>query len=421
MATRVLYLSQWFPPENGAVGLQVSKGLSERGYDVEALTGFPNYPSGKLSAGYRLAPYLRETMDGIPIHRVYLHPSHDRSSLGRALNYLSFFISALIFCLFNARRFDVIYVYHPPITVGLAAAICGFIARRPFILEVQDLWPDSVAASGMGGTTFLARFLGPVCRFVYRRAAAVLGQSHGMTRVLVERGVAEHKSGTIFNWANESAARARGTYDVASLNFEGRFNFVYGGNLGAVQGLESLIHAAHKLSNVAPQIQLTIVGDGTERERLIALVKNLGARNVRILPAVPQSQIGDILAAADVLVIHLKEDPLFEITIPSKLQFYLAMGRPVLAGVRGEAGQIVVDAGAGLKAEPENVAALADTFISFASKPRAELDAMAARARSLYDEKFSFEKTLSRIEAAIQSTLLSRKRTPHPSQDAMNA
>lgn len=418
---RVLYLSQWFPPENGTVGLQVAQGLAERGFEVEVLTGFPNYPSGKLSPNYRLAHYMHEVMDGIPVHRVYLHPSHDQSSLGRALNYLSFFVSALIFCLFNARRFDVIYVYHPPITVGLAAALSGFITRRPFILEVQDLWPDSVAASGMGGTSFLARLLGPVCHFVYRRAAAVLGQSHGMTRVLVERGVAEHKSGTIFNWANESAARANGTYDVASLNFEGRFNFVYGGNLGAVQGLESLIHAAHKLSNVAPEIQLTIVGDGTERERLLALVEHLAARNVQILPAVPQSQIGDILAAADVLVIHLKDDPLFEITIPSKLQFYLAMGRPVLAGVRGEAGRIVVDAGAGIMAEPENVPAFVDAFLRFASKPQAELDAMAARARSLYDERFSFERSLSGIEAAIQSTLPSRKRTPHSSQDAMNA
>lgn len=180
MASRVLYLSQWFPPENGAVGLQVAKGLVEHGYEVEVLTGFPNYPSGKLDASYRLSAYMRETMDGVPVHRVYLHPSHDRSSLGRTLNYVSFFVSALIFCLFNARQFDVIYVYHPPITVGLATALSGYITRRPFILEVQDLWPDSVAASGMNGASRLARLLDPVCRFVYRRASLVLGQSHGI-------------------------------------------------------------------------------------------------------------------------------------------------------------------------------------------------------------------------------------------------
>lgn len=401
MTSRVLYLSQWFPPENGAVGLQVAKGLAERGFEVEALTGFPNYPSGKLSAGYRLSPYMREVMDGIPIHRVYLHPSHDSSSLGRALNYLSFFASAFIFCLLNARRFDVIYVYHPPITVGLAAALSGYVSRRPFILEVQDLWPDSVAASGMNGTSRLSRLLEPVCRFVYRRAALILGQSHGMAKRLVERGVSEHKSGVIFNWADETAARANGAYDVASLNFEGRFNFVYGGNLGAVQGLDSLIRAAHRLSEAAPQIQLTLVGEGMERERLTALVEQLGAKNIQILPGVHQTQIGDILAAADVLVTHLKDDPLFEITIPSKTQFYLAMGKPVLVGVRGESARIVTAAGAGMAMEPENEEAIAEAFLAMAQLPRDELDRMGAQGRATYEKQFSFASTMSLLASHI--------------------
>lgn len=401
MASRVLYLSQWFPPENGAVGLQVAKGLIERGYEVEALTGFPNYPSGRLDPGYRLSPYMRETMDGVPVHRVYLYPSHDRSSLGRALNYVSFFVSALIFCLFNARRFDVIYVYHPPITVGLAAALSGYVTRRPFILEVQDLWPDSVAASGMNGTSRLARLLDPVCRFVYRRASLVLGQSHGMAKRLVERGVSEQKADVMFNWANESAARANGVYDLGSLNFNGRFNFVYGGNLGAVQGLDSLVRAAHSISETTPQIQLTLIGDGLERERLAALIEKLGAKNVQILPGVPQSQIGDILAAADVLVTHLKNDPLFEITIPSKTQFYMAMGKPVLVGVRGESARIVTAAGAGMAMEPDNEEAIAEAFRTMASMPRDKLDQMGAQARAAYDEQFSFASSMSRLVGHI--------------------
>ena len=413
MALRVLYLSQWFPPENGAVGLQVAKGLVEHGYEVEALTGFPNYPTGKLSAGYRLSPYMREIMDGIPVHRVYLHPSHNGSSLGRALNYLSFFASAFIFCLLNARRFDVIYVYHPPITVGLAAALSGYVSRRPFILEVQDLWPDSVAASGMNGTSRLARLLEPVCRFVYRRAALVLGQSHGMAKRLMERGVSEHKADVIFNWANEAAARANGVYDVASLNFEGRFNFVYGGNLGAVQGLDSLIRAAHGLSEAAPQIQLTLVGEGMERERLTALVKQLGAKNIQILPGVPQAQIGDILAAADVLVTHLKDDPLFEITIPSKTQFYLAMGKPILVGVRGESARIVTAAGAGMAMEPENEEAIAEALLTMALLPRDELDRMGAQAAASYASQFSFASTMSLLASHIDrvSSISRRQRT----------
>lgn len=401
MARRILYLSQWFWPEPGARGLKVAHDLKARGYEVEVLTGFPNYPSGKLAKGYRLSPYMRETLEELTVHRVFLYPSHDRSSLGRALNYLSFFVSAFLFCLLRSGRFDLIYVYHPPITTGLAAALAGLVWRKPFILEVQDLWPDSVAASGMSATGTLARILDPICRFVYKRAALVLGQSEGMAARLVERGVALERADVFFNWADEDAARANGLYDTASLNFEGRFNFVYAGNLGTVQALEVLIEAAHSLADAAPHIQLTLIGDGAERARLEALVRDRSVRNVQILPGVPPSQIGDVLAAADVLVVHLKDDPLFEITIPSKTQFYLAMGRPVLIGVSGEAARIVTRAGAGIAVPPENGEAMAQAMLQMANLPQAERKAMGDRGRATYESRFAFTSTMDRIAGHV--------------------
>lgn len=407
---RVLYISQWFPPENGTVGLQVAQGLIAKGYEVEVLTGFPNYPTGQLSPGYRLAPYRREVMDGVTVHRVYLYPSHDSSSRGRALNYLSFFISSLLFCLLRGHRYDVIYVYHPPIMPALAAALSGLLTRRPFVLEVQDLWPDSVAASGMSGTRLMTRILGPICRFVYRRAAFVLGQSEGMAARLTERGAPADKTGVMLNWADEATARPAGIYDTAALGFEGRFNLVYAGNLGAMQALETLIEAAGRVADSVPQLQLTLIGEGTERGRLESLITGLGVDNVRILPGVPQRQIGDVLAAADGLIIHLRDDPLFEITLPSKLQFYLAMGRPVLAGVRGEAGRIVSDADAGFGFEPENVASAAEAFKRLAGLPKVDRDAMAKRARALYEKKFSYATSLSTIDEALQAAVNSRNR-----------
>lgn len=408
MPGRVLYLSQWFPPENGAVGLQVAKGLIARGYEVEALTGFPNYPTGRLAPGYVLAPYHREVIDDVVVHRVFLYPSHDRSSVLRALNYLSFFISSFVFCLTRGRRYDAIYVYHPPIMPALAVALSGFLTRRPFVLEVQDLWPDSVAASAMTGTGLMTRILDPICRYVYRRAAFVLGQSVGMVARLVERGSAPESTGVIYNWADESLTRTTGSYDIAALGFEGRFNFVYAGNIGVMQALETLIKAAHRVADTSPHVQLTLIGEGAERGRLEALIAKLGARNVQLLPGVPQVQIGDVLAAADVLIVHLRDDPLFEITLPSKLQFYLAMGRPVLAGVRGEAARLVEDADVGVVFEPENVAAAAEAFERLASARRADLEAMGKRARGLYDKRFSFATSLSRMDAAIQVALKSK-------------
>lgn len=341
-------------------------------------------------------------MDGVPVHRVWLHPSHDRSSLKRFLNYASFFLSSLAFLLLKGGRYDLIYVYHPPILPALAAALSGLLTRRPFIIEVQDLWPDSVATAGMSGGATIARVLGPICRFVYQRAAVVLGQSEGMRARLVTRGAAAAKTGVVFNWADEDAARATGRGRFADLGFEGRFNFVYAGNLGAVQALEVLIEAARAAARTDPRIQLTLIGDGTERSRLETLAE--GEDAVQVRDAVPMREVGDILAAADVLVVHLKDDPLFEITIPSKLQFYLAMGRPVLIAVKGEAAQIVTAAGAGMATAPGDVEAVAEAMVRLARQPADELAAMGAAGRAAYDAQFSFKAALdTRARFAIQA------------------
>ncbi len=405
MSARVLFLTQWFEPEPVMKGLGFVRGLIAQGLDVEVATGFPNYPSGRIAKGYRLRPWQREVMDGVTVRRLWLWPSHDGSSLGRAANYLSFFLSALVFCLFRSGRYDAIYVYHPPITVGLAAALAGMITRRPFLLEVQDLWPDSVAASGMSGTGRMARVLGPICRFVYRRAAHVVGQSNGMTARLVERGVPADRASTIVNWADEALARPAGLYPVESLGFQGRFNVVYGGNLGKVQGLETLIQAAERAGREAPDLLLTLIGDGVERDRLAALIEQSGARHVQLKPGVPQSQIGDVFAAADVLALHLIDDPLFEITIPSKTQFYMAMGRPILIGVRGEAAAMITAAEAGLAVPPADVEAMAAAMIRLARMSCSERDAIGARARAAYDQHYSRDRAIQRTAGLIRWVL----------------
>ncbi|WP_136161131.1 glycosyltransferase family 4 protein [Sphingomonas flavalba] len=405
MAQRILYLSQWFLPENSDRGLRIAKALIERGYEVEALTGFPNYPTGKIAPGYTLRPYMRETLDGLTVHRVFLYPSHDSSSIGRALNYWSFFLSAFIFCLLRARRFDAIYVYHPPITVGLAAAISGLFTRRPFVLEVQDLWPESVATSRMGGASVLSRILGPICRFVYCRAAVVLGQSRGMTRRLIARGVPEERTDTLFNWANEDAIESTGSYDVAALAFEGRFNFVFGGNMGKVQGLETMVNAAYEAARTVPRIKLTLIGDGVERDRIAALIAGRGGDVVSLRPSVPQSQIGDVFAAADVLILHLIDDPMFAFTIPSKTQFYMAMGKPILIGMRGEAAGMVTDIGAGVAVPPDDVDAMARAMVDMARMPKSALIAMGGKGRAAYWAHYSFESAAATIANVIAKLL----------------
>lgn len=404
---RILYLAQFFEPEPMLKGASFVRALIEAGHEVEVVTGFPNYPIGKLYDGYRLSLHQVEMIEGVTVHRVPLYPSHGKSSTGRILNYFSYVASAAFYGIFAAKRFDVIYSYPPP-TVGLAAAAIGFVRRRPFVLDIQDLWPESVLKSGMAGTGRMGSLLSLLCNFVYRRATRIVAQSRGIAAKLVERGVPADKIDVIFNWADEEAAQPLGTCDLARFGFESRFNVVYGGNLGVLQGLDTMIRAAHLARDRVPDLQLLLIGNGMERDALIALRDQISADNVRIEAGVPRNQIGDVFAAADVLAMHLIDDPLFEVTIPQKTQFYLAMGKPVLIGVRGEAWSFVTEAGAGIATEPGNVEAMAEAMVRFAAMPAADRAAMGARGRDAYRRQFSFATAINATLATMRRAIADR-------------
>lgn len=401
---RILYITQWFEPEPTVKGIAFAKALAERGHQIEIVTGFPNYPSGKTYPGYRIKYYRREIMDGIVVHRVPLYPSHNRSSVGRILNYFSFMASAALFSVFRARRFDVVCCY-PPITGGLAAIFATWLSRRPFLIDIQDLWPDSVVKSGMAGTQRMEKILTLMCNFVYRRAAGIVAQSKGIRARLIERGVPSDKISVVYNWADERAAAPAGLADLSPYGFGNKFNIVYGGNLGRVQGLDVMVRAAHLARQRAPDLHLLLIGDGIESDNLKQLVQQLDADNVRIAPGVPRAMIGDIFAAAAVLALHLWNDPLFRITIPQKTQFYMAMGKPILIGVEGEAAEYVTQAGAGVAVPSDNVEAMADAMVQLSQMPKERLADMGRRGREAYWRIFSFSAAIAETESAFQKAI----------------
>jgi len=401
---RILYLTQWFDPEPGVIkGPAFVRALAAAGHDVTVVTGLPNYPTGRLYPGYRLRLFQEEVIEGVTVKRLPLYPSHDSSSLGRALNFASFFLSAFLYGLFRAGRYDLVYVYHPPITVGLAAALFGAIRRRPFILEIQDLWPDSVGASGMAGTRGMTGILGGLCTFVYRRARRIVAQAEGMRALLIERGVPPAKVSTIRNWADHNAIDPSVPVARAALGFRDRFTFLYAGNLGRAQALETVVRAAKLAANRGAAIDLVLIGDGIDAQSLRRLVAKLDADNVRFLPRVPKEEVTGIMAAADALVIHLADQPLFNFTIPSKTQFYLAMGRPILAGLGGEAGELLKESGAAIVVPPEDAEALADAMIRFSRLAEPERTRMGANGRAYYGERLSFEKGVAATLDVIHS------------------
>lgn len=401
---RILYLAQWFDPEPTIKGLGFARALAQRGHEIEVVTGFPNYPTGKLYPGYRVSLYQRELIDGIVVHRVALYPSHDRSSIGRILNYLSFGFSAAVYAVRHARRFDVIYSY-PPVTVWLAGALAAWLARKPMVLDIQDLWPDSVVASRMAGTRAMGPILNALCNFAYRCASRILVPSAGIRQRVIERGVPVEKVTLVYNSADEQAAAPAGLCDLAPYQFENHFNVVYGGNLGRVQGLDTLVRAAHLAGRQVPHLQLLLIGDGIEADTLRALVAELEAENVRISPSVPRRLIGDVFAAADVLVLHLWDDPLFEITIPQKVQFYMAMGKPILIGVKGEAAEIVTGAGGGVAVPPQDPSAMARAMVEMATAPPEALAEMGRRGRLAYERDFCFATGITTTESVLRDAV----------------
>jgi len=402
---RVLLLTQLFDPEpNFLKGLGFARELGRRGHTVEVLTGFPNYPGGRIYPGYRQRVWTRETVDGISVIRSPLYPSHDRSALRRICSYLSFAVSAGLVGQLTTRRPDVIHVYQGPATLFLPALLLKWRHRVPYLLDVQDIWPESVLASGMyqmrRGRNLLQRW----CDASYRQAARIVVLSEGYQQAVCARGIPWDKTEVVYNWCDESVDWHQPTNPQrkAALGFGPGFQIVYAGSFGPVQALDSVLEAAELLMRSKADINFTFVGTGVDERRLTQRVLDRQMKNVRFIPRQPVHQVPQYLAAADALLIHLKDDPLCRIGIPSKTQSCLAAGRPILMAVAGCAANLVERAHAGLTCAPQNALALAETARRMAAMSQEALTLMGENGRNYYQANLSFAVGVPRMEAALR-------------------
>ncbi|EKO3932939.1 glycosyltransferase family 4 protein [Vibrio fluvialis] len=393
---KILLLTQWFEPEPTFKGLLFAQALREQGHEVEVLTGFPNYPGGKIYDGYKISFYQKEIMDGIVVHRVPLYPSHDSSAFKRILNYISFAVSSSVFGLVKTRKIDVIYSYHPPLTTSLSALFISFFKRVPFVVDIQDLWPDTLTATGMVKNTKVLNVVNMACHLVYRQASKIVVLSPGFKKRLIDRGVSESKIEVIYNWCNESALENHEECSI-KLPSNGKLNLVFAGNLGFAQGLPAIIDAAEILKEGKVDVNIVFVGDGVAKADAINISQVKTLDNVYFLPRVPMTQIGSILLEADMLLVHLNDDELFRITIPSRTQANLATGKPIVMGVKGDAADLIDMAGAGLICEPNNPVLLADAIKKLVEKTPQEREMMGHNAKHFYNENLSLRKGVSRF------------------------
>jgi colanic acid biosynthesis glycosyl transferase WcaI len=399
---RLILLTQWFDPEPTFKGLLFARELKDRGYDVEVVTGFPNYPGGKVYPGYRIRPIRREIVDGVAITRLPLYPSHNNRILPRIANYVSFFLSVLFYLIFVARRADVLYAYHPPLTVGLAAAVAKIFRKTPSILDVQDMWPDTLAATGMLAASLPLRIVGRVCLWVYALMTHIVVLSPGFKRLLIERGVSSNKVTVIYNWADETAIIAAGLNRPEMMPDNGRFRVLFAGNMGLAQNLDVVVDAAKYVEKANKRVDFCFLGDGLEAERIKKRVLKEGLLNVFFFPKVSMQDVGSYLFAADCLLVSLRPDPLFEITIPSKTQAYMSAGRPIIIAVAGDAAVLVEKSGAGLSIPPGDVQALVESVLKMASMKNNELLVMAKNARNYYESNLSLRCGVDAFDTLIK-------------------
>lgn len=404
----ILMLTQWFDPEPAFKGLPFVKELVQHGHEVEVLTGFPNYPDGKLYSGYKIKLFQREVIDGVPVFRVPLYPSHDSNAIKRVANYVSFALSASLLGFLLVRRPDIIYVYHPPATIGLPALFLHFLHHAPFVYDIQDLWPDTLQATGMVNNRAIMWMVQKWCRFIYSQAAKIVVLSPGFRTILISRDVPGEKVEVIYNWCEENKIQSTDYNEILAqeLGMAGRFNVVFAGTMGKAQALGAVLGAARLLCDTLPEIQFVFVGGGIDVGRLKEETIAQGLTNVRFLSRRPPSEIGDILNLSDVLLVHLKNDPLFRITIPSKTQAYLAAGHPILMGVQGDAATLVEKAGAGLTCIPEDPKDIARVVEKFYDMNQEELDLMGQKGKAYYEKELSLQIGVSRFEKTFKSIFM---------------
>lgn len=400
---RLLFLSFFYQPEPNDIKIHtLARSLVERGHEVTAVTTFPNYPHGEIYRGYRQRWRQWEEVDGVRLLRVPLYPDHSRSSIKRALSYLSFMLSAAALTPFLTGPADLMWVYHPPLTTGAAGWWVSRWKRTPYIYEIQDMWPETLTSTGMISNSRALALLGAGAKRIYRGAAALTVNSPGFERNLIDKGVPEDKVHVIPNWADESIYRPvpRDSELGESCGLSGRFNVIFGGNMGPAQALSSVIEAAAMLQDT-PEIQFVLIGDGLDLPALKAQAALLD--NVRFIERQPAEQMPHLYAWADALLVHLKDDPLFAITIPAKTTAYLACGRPVIAAVRGDGADLVRRAEAGVTCDPANPSALAKAVKTLYTTPRSEREAMGAAGRAYFLDTLTREALVDQYESLFEA------------------
>jgi colanic acid biosynthesis glycosyl transferase WcaI len=377
---------------------ELSRLWVEQGHEVTVLTGFPNHPTGVVPPEYRSKLRrltARENYNGIEVVRTWLLPFPNRKAHERMLNYSSFCISSALTGMFTAQP-DVVIASSPQLLVGLSGWWLARHKRVPFVFEVRDLWPESLAAVGAGSTgSLLHRLLGKIAGFLYHRCDRLVVVTPAFKDHLVKHWrVPSEKISVVDNGVDTNLFRPLPLDSVLrhTLGAEGRFVVSYIGTMGLAHGLETVVEAASRLQNAAPEILFLLVGEGAEKERIAALTRSRGLTNVRFVGQQPRETVPDYISASDVCLVPLKRTDLFKTVLPTKMLEFMACARPVILGVDGHARSVLQHADGGIFVTPEDPEALVNAIKTLAADP-ALRQAMGRNGRQYVQQNFSRQQT----------------------------
>ena len=404
---KILIVTQYFQPESFRIN-DLTRELKTRGHAVTVLTGLPNYPAGRWFAGYGFTSCGRERWEDIEIIRVPMMRRMSAKGWQLALNYLSYAVMAsLLGPVWCHGRFDIVLAYEPsPFTVGIPAAILRRFKKAPMMFWVQDLWPESLIATGAIRSQTVLRLVGRMVRAIYQRCDQVLLQSEAFVEPAIAAGAVRERIRFFPNWAEEFYQPLASPGNVQeSREMPDGFRVVFAGNLGAAQSLETIIRAAELLRNIA-SIQWIIIGDGRRKKWMLEEVKGRGLEKVvHFLGSKPPELMPRYFALADVLLATLRPEPVFSLTIPSKIQTYLACGRPIAAALDGEGARIINKSGSGIAVDAGDTEGLAKAVKQLHDMPSEKRDFIGKQGLLYYKQHFDREMLVDQLESWMQELL----------------
>jgi len=361
----ILFLTHYFPPEVNAPANRTFEHCREwtKNLKVIVLTNFPNHPDGKIFPGYKNKFIQKEILDRINVIRLWTFITPNEGFLLRSLNYLIYFFAVIFYVVFSRIKFDLIIATSPQFFCGLAGGIISKLKRKKFILEIRDLWPESILTVGAIKNSVFISILKCLARFLYGIADQIVVVTNSFQKALIEIGINEKKITVIHNGIDIDFFRNHNRIsnkDLADFLSSG-FIVGYIGTIGMAHGIYTIIEAAEKMND--NQIKFALIGSGADKKKIYHLINNKGLKNIRLFELQPRDEVPSIISKFDVFIVHLRNSELFKTVIPSKIFEGMFMRKPLLLGVDGETRDLIQDSNCGLFFRPEDSSSLIENLL----------------------------------------------------------